>query len=517
MIWAKLAPLFRYRLGKPSKQYAPWYEPVLHTARVAVSIITLLKEQSRVARLSFIDVVKRLSEFKKDNPAYISSDPTAVERYVVVHGQIILQLFEEYPDVSIRKCAFLTGLANKMEERRHTKWLVKKKKDVRKTEQNLNPRANAAPLVSTRKAMQATTTRLINKIWGEYYSNYSPEDSKEETMGEVKEEEEESEEQEENEEDDVEEDELILEEKQKSGSAPKHIKSGFTKEEIRWDGEPVNERSSRGVLYKKAIVCGEVITVGAAVLVEVENDETENLPVIYFVEYMFESSDGSKMFHGRVMQRGSNTVLGNAANEREVFLTNECLDCGLEDIKHTVVVDIRLMPWGYQHRKDNANADKMDKARAEERKKKGLPTEYYCKSLYWPEKGAFFTLPVDTMALGSGSCQACEIKEAEKANEMFKLNSSKTSFMYRGAEYFIHDFVYVSPYLFEDNRVESGNLKGGRNIGLRPYIICQILEVVVSKKSPDAQANSTQVKVRRFYRPEDISSEKAYSSDIREV
>ena len=39
------------------------------------------------------------------------------------------------------------------------------------------------------------------------------------------------------------------------------------------------------------------------------------------------------MFHGQMMQKGSETVLGNAANEREVFLTNHCGDFELEDLK----------------------------------------------------------------------------------------------------------------------------------------------------------------------------------------
>lgn len=87
----------RYRLGKHLKQYAPWYQPVLKTARLAISIITLLKEQTRVARLSFADVIKRVSEYEKDHPAYISSKVDEVERYVVVHGQIILQT--EFPQI----------------------------------------------------------------------------------------------------------------------------------------------------------------------------------------------------------------------------------------------------------------------------------------------------------------------------------------------------------------------------------------------------------------------------------
>ncbi|CAK9140440.1 unnamed protein product [Ilex paraguariensis] len=99
-----------YRLEKPSKQYTPWYEPVLKTVRLVISIITLLKEQSRVSRLSFADVIKSVSEFNNDHPSCISTCPIVVERYVVVHGQIILQQFAEHPDHTIRKCAFVNGL-----------------------------------------------------------------------------------------------------------------------------------------------------------------------------------------------------------------------------------------------------------------------------------------------------------------------------------------------------------------------------------------------------------------------
>ncbi|CBI27718.3 unnamed protein product, partial [Vitis vinifera] len=478
-----------YRLGKPSKQYAPWYEPVLKTARLAISIITLLKEQSRIARLSFADVIKRVSEFKKDHPAYISSNPAAVERYVVVHGQIILQQFAEFPDENIKRSAFVIGLAKKMEERHHTKWVVKKRKVVHKSEPNMNPRAAMAPVISKRKVMQATTTRMINRIWGEYYSNYSPEDSKEGAS--------------------------CSEKTQRPCSLSRQSKLHSTNKEIRWDGEFVGKTRNGESLYKQAIVCGDKIAVGDTVLVEV--DESDELTITYFVEYMFESLDGRKMFHGRMMQHGSQTVLGNTANERELFTTNECVEFELQDIKQTVLVEIRRRPWGHQHRKENANFDKIDKASAEERKRKGLPIEYYCKSLYWPERGAFFSLPFDTMGLGTGFCHSCEIKESQKEKDSFKVNSCKTSFVYKGTEYSVNDFVYVSPQHFAAERAETGTFKAGRNVGLKAYVVCQMLEIVVPKVPKIAETKSIQVQVRRFFRPEDISAEKAYCSDIREV
>lgn len=486
---------------------------MLKTARLAIAIITLLKEQSRVSRLSFGDVIKKVSEFSQNDGSYISSDPLAVERYVVVHGQIILQLFAVFPDSEIRKCPFVTGLANKMEERHHTKWLVKKKKNQPRIEANLNPRAAVGLVVSKRKAMQATTTKLINRIWGEYYSNHLAENQKEGAVSELKEEDE-LEDHEENEDEDNEEEPILLDGTSKRHSDSKQTKTFSGNAEITWEGKPEGKTSSGYPVYKQAIINGEVISVGKFVLVEV--DGADEFPDMYCVEYMFESKNGRKMFHGRMMQHGCHTVIGNAANEREVFLTNECRDLGLQDVKQTVVVNIRKRPWGHQHRKDNAIADRADRARAEERKKKGLPTEYYCKSLYWPERGAFFSLPFDTLGQGSGICSSCKIHDDEKAKNIFNVNSSKSGFLFKGIEYSLNDFVYVSPFEFEE-KIEQGTHKSGRNVGLKAYVVCQVLEIVLKMEIKHPEIKSTQVKIRRFYRPEDVSNEKAYCSDIQEV
>ncbi|KAL7235639.1 hypothetical protein ACSBR1_019019 [Camellia fascicularis] len=462
-----------YRLGKPAKQYSPWYEPVLKTARLAISIITLLKEQIRVSRLSFSDVIMKVSEFDKDHPGYISSNPEAVERYVVVHGQIILQQFAEFPDDTIRKCAFVTGLHDKMEERHHTKWLVKKKTILEK-EANLNPRAAMAPVTSKRNAMPATTRRLINRIWGEYYSNYSPEDSKESDTCAMKDDEiEEQEEGEEDEEEDEEEKGLVIEQTVKPDSGSKQGTLYCSNEEIEWDGEAVGSMPGGGDLYKRAIVRGSMVSVGGSVLL---TGDSEEYPPIYFVEYMFEESDGSKVVHGRLLMRGSQTVLGNTANEREVFMTNDCLEFELADIVQTVVVKPRLMPWGYQHRKSNAANDKADRARADNRKSRGLPMEYFCKKV-------------------------C-IAWIEVVSSVLKL---------------IAWVLVPGPRHFGEDGKTSENFKGGRNVGLKAYVVCHLLEIEGVKTRKQADPESMTVKVRRFFRPKDISSEKAYRSDIQEV
>ncbi|KAL1212909.1 DNA (cytosine-5)-methyltransferase 1 [Cardamine amara subsp. amara] len=504
-----------YRLGKPLKHYAPWFEPVLKSARVGISIITLLEDETRVAKLLFPEIMKRLSVVQKTDKAYISSDSRTVERYVVAHGQIISLVFGVYPKEKIRRSPFVTELASKMEQRNHTRWNIKKKKILQKG-LNLNPRAAMAPVVSKRKAMRATTTCLINRIWGEYFSIDSPEDSLQEIAAENGEEE--IEEEGGNEEDDNEDAEDTVPEPvevQKSRT-PKKIRGSSEEMEIKWDGVILGKTSAGEPLYGQALVGGEVVAVGGAVILEI--DDPNEFPAIYFVEYMFESSDHCKMLHGRLLQRGSETVLGNAANERELFLTNECMTVQLKDLKGTVSFKIRSRPWGHQYRKESITEDKLDRARAKERKAKDLPIEYFCKSLYSPERGGFFSLPLNDIGRGSGFCNSCKIREDEDERAKIKLNVSKTGFSSNGIEYSAEDFVYVNPnFITIDGLKDSrSSFKSGQNIGLRAFVICQLLEIIPNE-SKKAELGSFEVKVRRFYRPEDVSEDKAYTSDIQEV
>ncbi|XWS16658.1 hypothetical protein CRYUN_Cryun34aG0110000 [Craigia yunnanensis] len=467
-----------------------------------------------VSIISFGDVIRRISENQKDHPAFISSNQAAVERYVVVHGQILLQQFAEFPDNTIRKYAFVTGLQEKMEERHHTKWLLKKKVLLKK-EVNMNQRATMQLVESRRKAMPATITKLINRIWGEYYSNYLPELKETDTCG-VKEDEEIENEQENGEDfKDVEGEKIQVDWKnEKPHLAVMSRKSLYSNEDVKWDAEMVGRTSTGEALYKQAYICQDLVTVGSFVLLETVGPS--KMPSIYFLEYMYEKKDGRKIVHGRLMLRGFQTVLGNVSSSREVYLTHHCLNFELEDVKEAVLAEIQLHPWGYQHRKDNANKDKTDRDRADKRKRKGLSMEYYCRSLYWPERGAFFRLPLP-MGLGTGVCSSCSLKETQREKETFKINLSRNDFTFRGTEYYIHDYVYLAPQYFETECKDRKTFKGGRNIGLKTYVVCQLGEIEVATACKQANPESTNVKVRRFFRPEDISMEKAYSSDIQEV
>ena len=50
----------------------------------------------------------------------------SVERFVVVHGQIILNQFKHFPNKAVQKAAFVGELRSKMEARKHSKLYMSK-------------------------------------------------------------------------------------------------------------------------------------------------------------------------------------------------------------------------------------------------------------------------------------------------------------------------------------------------------------------------------------------------------
>ncbi|XP_027157672.1 DNA (cytosine-5)-methyltransferase 1B-like [Coffea eugenioides] len=478
-----------YRLANPLTQYGPWYEPVLKTVTLAVSIAELLKEQRRASRLSFPEIVKRISDFNEGHPAYISSISADVERYIFVHGQTILKLFANYPDPSIRKCAFVRGLRDNLKELHRSKLV--KKKIFPSQKEHVNLEAAVPHKTSETKAMPATTTKLISRIWHKYCSKYLPEDfNYEDTEA-------------------LQETKSIFDENFKKFYCVPKRKSQCASTKVRWDREEVGKTSSGEVFYKRANFDGLVVSVGDSV--QVKTADSEESPPVFFIEYMFEDSDARKLAHGRLMLRGYQTVLGYVSDKRELFLTNHCQEFGLSDIIGTMPTEIQSVPWGYQHRKTNADNHKIDRARVD-KKIKGKPTKFFCRSLYCPERGAFLCLKTSSMGLGTGYCDSCKIKELRNTS-VFKL--SRYNFTFKGTKCHIHDFVYVTPHSISDETDKTP--KNARSVVLKPFTVCQFLGIDQHKPFKNADPESTIVKLRRFFRPEDISADKAYHSDIREI
>ncbi len=62
-----------------------------------------------------------------------------VERFIVVHGQIILNQFKHFPNKAIQNCAFVNSLKTAMEARKHSKLYSSTKKSLKSKSVNRNP------------------------------------------------------------------------------------------------------------------------------------------------------------------------------------------------------------------------------------------------------------------------------------------------------------------------------------------------------------------------------------------
>ncbi|BBN15236.1 DNA (cytosine-5)-methyltransferase 1 [Marchantia polymorpha subsp. ruderalis] len=522
-----------YRLGTPSRQYADWYKPVQKTAKIAVKIITMLKDENRVSRLSFNDVIKKLTEQARTEPTWIASKQADVERYVIVHGQIILQQFAEFPDQLIQKSGFILGLATKMEQKSHEKLAVSKRRLLLQKEVNLNPRAIIQPQSSDvvkkeKKApMRATTTQLVNRIWSNYFGSDASDacppcedesnakDSEIVAVDVV--------------DGDDSDDEVVEVISPPVGlspqkcTRPKSTRNSSTKQQlwksssskVKWGDESSHETREGCPVYKKALFSGLELKAGDAVSISGESASRR-----FLIEYLYDSDDGP-MIHGRMLVKGEETILGDAANERELFLTDACSEIRVAQVKDFTQVEIRKRNWGHQFRKENATKDEEDRKMAKERKRRGLPQEYFCRSWWSPENGAFFSVSSDALGVGSGICSACQAREdCEKKMEV-EIYPEGRGFRWQGVEYRINDYMYLDPEALKLSKPsskpsENTTHKGGRNKGLHAFIICQLLSVTLPPTA-NSKTKSCSMCVRRFYRPEDVDNMKAYKSQLHEV
>lgn len=99
-----------------------------------------------------------------------------VSRFLVVHGQIILNQFKNFPVKQIQRCAFVGQLQKQMEARRHSRLYLSKRKITAEMRvgRKLNPmRERSAKSKPT--PMTATATNLVKAVWMNYFGGTSSE------------------------------------------------------------------------------------------------------------------------------------------------------------------------------------------------------------------------------------------------------------------------------------------------------------------------------------------------------
>ena len=91
-----------------------------------------------------------------------------MQRFVVVHAQILLNQYKNFPVKAVRESAFASGLKAQMELRRHAKLYSRPAKQAKgKARSNSNPMRDRA---SVRAApMTATATSMVRSIWQSYF------------------------------------------------------------------------------------------------------------------------------------------------------------------------------------------------------------------------------------------------------------------------------------------------------------------------------------------------------------
>ena len=90
-----------------------------------------------------------------------------VQRFVVVHGQILLNQFKHFPIKAIKNSAFSTTLQSEMELRRHAKLYSKTNKAHSRLRANSNPMRDRASQKA--RPMTATATTMVRSIWQSYF------------------------------------------------------------------------------------------------------------------------------------------------------------------------------------------------------------------------------------------------------------------------------------------------------------------------------------------------------------
>jgi DNA (cytosine-5)-methyltransferase 1 len=73
-----------YKIRSVHSAYSGWFEPILKVARLAVSLLGMIQEESRSSKLSFGDLAKRISALPATAPTFVSNKLPAVRITLVL-------------------------------------------------------------------------------------------------------------------------------------------------------------------------------------------------------------------------------------------------------------------------------------------------------------------------------------------------------------------------------------------------------------------------------------------------
>ena len=513
-----------YKLLQPSEKYAPWFGTLIKVCRIAVYVHKMVSEASRPAKISFHSVVASLKALDKADDCFISSTmESKIEKFLVVHGQIIMSLLLTDPKKTIKNCPLVSQIKQRMAACRHSKLYMSSKAYIRAKKNPLLTMQSNKP-----KQMISTTTKGVYGVWESHFQQegqpkriqlfksmkraercgtcqtcLNPIWKKacltvrkkwEEEMGDDLFE---SDVEDEKDLEDIGASLLMdlsdkIEEKWWSPTFEPLKDAGFTF--AAWRGK--GKESGRVWLYDEAKFedkseNGFSAGLNDAVLFKTTNPDGEDSCAAGIIQSLWEDSKGRKFVRLWSLVHGEETVLGNAAGKYELFIVPECIEVLLD----AVVLKLKNV---YERGIDFSIKESTEAILGED-----LEKFFYRKS--WDaSKGLFADLP--DMQLG-------EFKNPTASEE--SMITGEDFVIIDGVKYEENDFVYVDfnalPWKKEK---KNGSWKGNSNYGLHSFHICQIVNFADMQSEEEVVEA---VEVRRFYRPEDVGADKAYKTPMWEV
>lgn len=309
-------------------------------------------------------------------------------------------------------------------------------------------------------------------------------------------------------------------------------------------GEPLKIEGSKNY-YKSVKINDMVITVDDFVMVDSPSPSQPHL--LSRIKYMWKDNNTqiSGQFHGEMFIRGSQTVLGEVSNPREVFPSNYCCKGGpLSSILRLATVEKREIPKNWFKLGGTSDIEEV----LEDDGKTYFYQKFYSRIL-----GRFEDLPSDPVCTNNNRihrfCPSCERRNIiinqnlpKVTNPLGLVNSVYEWEMvkWRNIDYKIGCAVFLSHDAFKlkyysDNDIKTKpekvdetifteyyrkndvNLRGSNEDTVPPFCIGYISSIISKTDSPLLAPQDIMLKLNIMYRPENIIKQNAHHKDVNMV
>ncbi|KAG1714242.1 DNA (cytosine-5)-methyltransferase 1 [Nymphon striatum] len=310
----------------------------------------------------------------------------------------------------------------------------------------------------------------------------------------------------------------------------------YSKATVEWVGK--FEECDGNLYYSTALINNERVNVLDDVLVSASNPN--ELEMIARIAYMWENKKGDKMFHAHWYCRGTETILGDVSDARELFVVDECEDTVLDTIISLSTVHYKAPPDDWKLKggdSDTFTCDKdsffYQKSFASETARFEDPPELFVKK----EKYGNFDA-----CLSCDRLEEFRKQELPSTGEILKEEGNKifySDLQYEKETYKIGDCVFITPEAFPLREISSKKkinmkedyddekyteyyrkttdyVKGSNSAVPPPFRIGKLKEIFMKKSTRFISNYDVKIRINIFYRPENTGTNKnvCHGSDL---